>query len=85
MVSGTMTWTTARTALAMSVAARSQFTIREVSQEEYVDWFEQVGKPHLFSEDLPIEQTKMWYNEDWSQVKKILNIAIGPINIVFVL
>ena len=37
MTSGTKTWAVARTALAMSVAARSRFTIWEISQEEYVD------------------------------------------------
>ena len=49
----------------MSAMAWSQFTIREASRDEYMDWFEQVGKSHLFSEDFWDEQTQMWYNESW--------------------
>ena len=68
MVSEILTWAIAKTALAMSAMARSRFTIWEASRDEYMDWFERVGKPHLFLEDLQDEQTQMLYNESWSQV-----------------
>ena len=84
MTSRTMTRATAQTALAVSATAYSRFTIQGVTWEEYANWFEQVGKPHLFSEDLRDEQMHMWYNENWGQVK-ILNTAIDPVNAVFVL
>ena len=57
MVSEILTRAAARTALATSVMAWSRFTIREVSRDEYMDWFERVGKPHLFLKDLREEQT----------------------------
>ena len=66
MGSGTLTRATARTALATSAMARSLFTIWEASRDEYMDWFERVGKPHLFPEDLRDGQMQMWYNEGWS-------------------
>ena len=69
MVSETLTRAAARNALAASAMARCRFTIREVSRDEYMDWLERVGKPHLFPEDLRDGQTQMWYNEGWSQVK----------------
>ena len=69
MVSEILTRAAARTALAMSAMARSRFTIRETSRDGYMDWFEWVGKPHLFPEDLREGQMQMWYNEGWSQVK----------------
>ena len=72
MVSEILTRAAARTALATSVMARSRFTIRKVSHDEYMDWFERVGKPHLFPEDLQEGQIQMWYNEGWSQVKSSL-------------
>ena len=55
MTSGTMTQAAAWTAAAMLEAARSRFTIKEVSQVEYFNWFELVGQPHLFPEDLTAE------------------------------
>ena len=69
MVSKILTRAAAKTTLATSAMVRSRFTIREVSLDEYMDWLERVGKPHLFPEDLREGQTQMWYNEGWSQVK----------------
>ena len=69
MVSETLTRAAAKTALVASTMARSRFTIREVSRDEYMDWFERVGKLHLFPKDLRDGQTQMWYNEGWNQLK----------------
>ena len=66
-----MTRAAAQTVAAFAEAARSRFTIREVSQEEYHDLFELVAKPYLILVDLQAEQAKMWYVEDWVQVKSL--------------
>ena len=66
MTSARMTRAAVRIAAAFTEAARSRFTIREVTQEEYQDWFDLVGKPYLFPKDLRAEQSKMWYVEDWT-------------------
>ena len=71
MTIGKMTWAATQTTAAFTEAARSRFTIREVSQVEYHDWFKLVGKPYQFPEDLWAEQAKMWYAEEWMQVKSL--------------
>ena len=60
-------------ALAQTIAAearirRSRYTLREVDYEEYLGWFEWVGKPHLFREELQERQWGMWFSVDWAKV-----------------
>ena len=52
MESRVTTCATARTANAAALGVRSQYTLHEVSQVEYLLWFEQAGTPHLFLEEL---------------------------------
>ena len=35
-----------------AMACRSRYTIRSISYAEYLDWFKQARKPHLFCEEL---------------------------------
>ena len=84
MTYGKMTWAAAWIAAAFAEVAHSRFTIWEVSQVEYHDWFELVGKPYLFPEDLWAEQSKMWYVEDWTQVK-VFSTIVDTANIISLL
>ena len=54
----------AQSSTAAALAIRSRFTLRKVSYAEYLNWFEQVGKVHLFSEELQEGQREMWFVED---------------------
>ena len=52
MVSWAVTRATAQLSISTALDAWSWYTIREVSQDDYLDWFRRVGRPHLFSEEL---------------------------------
>ena len=58
-------------ARAASIDARahwSRYTLCEVGYEEYLGWFERVGKPHLFDEEPPENQRELWFDADWAKV-----------------
>ena len=42
----------AQDATATARAHRSRYTLHEISYQDYLEWFERVGKRHLFSEEL---------------------------------
>lgn len=61
-------------ALAPSIAAeacahRSRITLHEVCYEEYLGWFEQIGKPHFYEEELRESQRGMWFGSEWAKVR----------------
>ena len=49
----------------VAMGVRSRFTSREVDREEYLEWFERVGRPHLFAAELREGQYDMLFAEDW--------------------
>ena len=49
----------AQIVVAEACVRRSRYTLREVDYEEYLGWFERVGKPHLFREELRERQWGM--------------------------
>ena len=82
MESQATTRAAARTTTAAAQAIRSQFTLCEVSHEEYLEWFEQVGQPYLFSDELREIQQAMWFTEDWAQVTRD-STSINAVSFVY--